>query len=258
MSILASEIVVYASVGMPTDDSASCGGAIDPKNRVAFTQLAANDDIEVVSSVAGDTQNCTIVARDAAGAITTQTLPLTGVTAKIFSGLGAAGVVERVLSVALASDAAGTITVRRSPAGATIAQIPVGERGFTSLFQRCASDPSVAKTFYSKVFVKNNNGSLALLGATIVQNADASGKITHALANAVNDTNAVANRITAPAAGILASGGAGTFDDTSKALPTVTDLAAGAAIGVWLKLSLIAGDAALKSTYTLEVDGSST
>lgn len=252
MSIVASELVAFASANMPDTDSGTNGGAIDLLRRVDFTQIAANDDIEVISSSASDTQNCTITARNAAGSIVTETLALTGTTAKIFAGNG---VIERVLQVELASVAIGTITVRRSVAGATLRTIPIGERGFMALFRKTASDPSVTKTYYTKVFLKNTNGSLSLLGATVKQNADPDARITHLLATAVNDSATAADRVTAPSAANTQD--PDTFDDTDKTVPG-TDLAAGAAIGVWLRLQLPSGDAAHRTTYTIELAGSST
>ena len=243
----ASDIVAYASANMPDTDTGTNGGAIDAKRRVDFTQLAANDDIEVVSTSASDTQNCTIVARSAAGSIVTETKALTGTTAAVFSTLG---VVERVLSVDLASDAVGTVTVRRSPGGTPLRQIPVGERGFVALFRKTASDPSVQKDYYTKIFLKNTHGSQAALSAVVKQNADPDARITHLLAAAVNDTATATNRVTAPANADTLD--PDTFDDNDKNVPG-TDLAAGAAIGVWLRLRLPAGDAAHRSTYTTEL-----
>lgn len=251
MPLAASDIVVFASANMPDTDSGTNGGAIDTLRRLDFTQIAANDDIEIVSSSASDTQNATITARNTAGQVVQETKALTGTTAAIFSTIG---VIERVLQVELASAAVGTITVRRSVAGATLRTIPVGERGFMALFRKAASDPSAQKDYFTKVFVKNTHGSLALLGATIKQSADPDARITHLLASAVNDSATATDRLTAPSAANTQD--PDTFDDTDKAVPG-TDLAAGAAIGVWLRLRLPAGDAPHRSTYDLQVTGSS-
>jgi hypothetical protein len=252
MAIVAGDLVAFASANMPDTDAALNGGAIDLLRRVDFTQIAADDDIEVVSSAAGDTQNCTITARNAAGAIVTETKALTGTTAAIFSTLG---VVERVLQVELASAAVGAVTVRRSVAGATLRTIPATERGFMALFRKCASDPAVQKDYFTKIFLKNTHATLSLLSAAVKQNADPDARITHLLAAAVNDSATTANRVTAPAAGDTQD--PDTFDDTDKNVPG-TDLAAGAAIGVWLRLRLPAADAPHRSTYTIELAGQST
>jgi hypothetical protein len=257
MPIISTDLVEYASVNMPSIDSGTNGGAIDLKRRVDFTQIAANDDVEVISTSASDTQNCTIRARAADGSITSQTAALTGTTAKIFNTLGAAGVIERVISVDLASDAIGTITVRRSVAGATVRVIPIGERGFMMLFRECASDPSAQKDYYTKTFLKNTHATLALQAAIVKQNADPDARITHTLADAVNDSTTSTNRVTAPVAGDIEPD---TFADTDVTLLTATgtaDLAATVAIGVWRKLTLPAADPPHRSTYTIELSGQS-
>lgn len=242
MSIIATDLVPFCAVNEPDTDGATAGGAIDLLRRMDFTQATPGDTVEVISSSASDTQNCTITARKADGTVVVETVALTGTTAKIFSGNGA---VDRILQVELASAAIGTITVRKSVAGATYRTIPVGERGFMMAFRKTASDPSATQDYFVKFFWKNTNGSFALTTALVKQSADPDARITHTLAAAVNDSTTTANRRTAPA---------GTFDDTDKAVPG-TDLAAGAAIGVWLKLSLPAADAVHRTTYTSQLAG---
>jgi hypothetical protein len=235
----------------PDVDTGNAGGAIDTLRRPDFTQLAANDDIEVISTSASDTQNCTIVGRNAAGSVVSETAALTGTTAKVFATLG---VIERVLSVELASVAIGTITVRRSVAGATVGTIPIGERGFSMIFRKTVSDPSATKNYYVKVFWRNTHGSQALTTAQVKQNADPDARIAHLLAAAKGDTATSTNRVTAPAAADTQD--PDTFDDTDKSVPG-TDLGAGENIGVWLRLQLPSADAAHRTTYTSELTGQS-
>lgn len=244
MSVAQSELIAYCSANMPTTDSATSGGAIDPKTRAVFTDLAANDKVEVISTSASDTMTCTVVGRDASGIIQTEALSLTGTSAKLFS----TNTFERIESVVLSADAVGTVTVRRQSAGSTISTITTGERGFRRLFYNAASDPSVSTVRYEKIFLKNTNGGgLALTSAQVSQAADPQAVIQHAVSGAVDDSGSVANRITMPSL---------TFDDTSKAVPG-GNLAAGSAIGVWLSLTLGAGAAGFKSTYTIQLSGSS-
>jgi len=240
----ASDLVAYASANMPDTDSATSGGAIDTKRRIDFTQMAANDTIEAVSTSASDTQNLTIEARKADGSVVSETKALAGTTAVSFSTLGT---VERFLKADLASDAVGTVTVRRTTGPTTIRQIPPGERGFMMVFRKCASS-GAQEDFYGKLFWKNTHGSQALLVALVKQSADPQGKVTHALATAVDDSGSVTNRKTAP--------GGLTFDDTDKAVPG-TDLGATKAIGVWLRLRLAANDPAFRDSYTSEIAGTS-
>jgi hypothetical protein len=249
MSVVSTDLVLYHSATQSDQDGITVGGAIDTLRRPDFTQLSANDDVEVISTSASDTQNCTITARAADGTITSQTAALTGTTAKIFSTMGAAGVVERILQVELASAAIGTITVRRSVAGATVRTIPIGERGFSMVFRKTASDPVNPISYYAKLFWKNTNGANALLSAVVSESADPAGVITHGLATAVNDSGTTTNRQTAP--------GGVTIDGTAKNVPG-TDLAAGAAIGLWLLMSLAGGQAAIRNTYTSQLAGSTT
>ncbi len=253
MPIVAADLVLFAAAAAVDEDTSAQGGAIDLLRRLDFTQLAANDDIEVISSAAGDTQNCTITGRTASGTIVSETAALTGTTAKIFATLG---VIERVLTVELASVAIGTITVRRSVAGATVRVIPVGERGFKMMFRKLAADVSggATRNFYAKGFWKNTHATLALLSALVLQNADADARITHLLAAAVNDTATSTNRITAPA--VADTQDPDTFDDTAKTVPG-TDLAATAAIGTWFRMQLPAGDTPHKYSYVSELVGQS-
>lgn len=253
MAIAASDIIAYAAANKPEDDSSTGGGAIDADIRVEFTDIAANDDIEILSSAAGDTtQQATLVGRKADGTVGQETVTLNGTTAVIFSTLG---VIERVLKVTLNADAAGVVTVRRSVAGLTVATIPIGERGFRRLFINAVSDPSNPKDYYEKIFLKNAHATLALLNAAVSESADPTTKVTFCLANAVDDSATNTNRLTAPSNANLLD--PDTFNSSSQNVPG-TNLAAGSAIGVWVKLSLAAAEAPIKSSWTPQLAGSST
>jgi len=248
--ITAAELVIYNSANMPETDAGSSGGAIDPLRRPDFTQIAANDDIEMVSSNAGDTMNATIEGRDAAGNLVSETKALTGTTAAIFATLG---IVERILDFEIASAPAGNVTVRRSVAGATLRIVPAGERGFSMFGRKTTSLAGSTQNYYFKVFVKNTNGTLSLQSPTIKQNADPDARIMHLPAATNDDTATSTNRITAPAAGDTLD--PDTFDDTDK---SITALGAGVARGVWLRIQLPSADTPHKTTYTLEITGQTT
>ncbi len=246
MSVVASDLVVYLSANVPDSDSGTAGGAIDTLRFPDFTQLASNAAIEVVSSNAGDTtQTVTVEARKADGSFVSQTVTLNGTTPVQF---GTISTIERVLTCELSATTTGNVTLRVTSAGATIRVISAGGRGFKAVHRRVASDPSVGVTRYAKVFVKNTNATFALLSALIKQSADPAAVITHALDASVNASTSVTDRTTTPGF---------TFDDTDKAVPG-TDLAATAAIGVWLKITLATGNAPIRNTYTLAVSGSTT
>lgn len=245
MAVTAADLIAYAAASMPDDDTSTSGGAIDSKRRVVFTEQAT-DFIEVVSDNAGDTQDCTVVARAISGSVTTDTKALTGTTPVGF------GAFEHLLSVDLVSDAVGTVTVRLAGGGATFGTIPAGERGFVRLFRKAASEPSPASR-YEKLFIKNTHATLSLLSASVVETADPDSKMSFTLASAVDDINSVANRKTAPGAAIIEPD---SFDDAEKSVPGGT-LAAGSAIGVWVKQTLDALDSPLESSFTLKIAGES-
>lgn len=105
-------------------------------------------------------------------------------------------------------------------------------------------------TNYQKFFWKNTNGTLALTSATIVENADPSGLIDHGTEGTLSDSNTTTNRLTAP--------GGITFASTAANVANSQSLSSGSAQGVWLRLSLATGNAAVKTTYTSEIDGQTT
>jgi hypothetical protein len=249
--IVSTELVHYASVNMPDTDSGAAGGAIDTARFLDFTQISANDSIEALSDGA-DTRNLTIEGRKADGTIASETKALTGATFITFSTLST---VERVLKAELsAADASRTVTIRKASDDALIRALGPNKRGFLMFFRKASSDPSATRNYYAKGFWKNENGTLALLNAVVSQSADPDGRITHLLANAVDDTATSTDRLTAPAAANTQD--PDTFDDTAKAVPG-TNLGAGVAIGVWYRAQLPAADAPHRTTYTTQLAGDS-
>lgn len=237
------DLVCFASLNMPADDTATSGGAIDLDTRVVFSPLTADSIVEVLSSAAGDTtQQVTVRARRPDGTVVSQTVTLTGTTAVILNTLGQ---VSRILKVSMNADATGVVTVRRSVAGSTIGTIPIGERGFLAVHRESSASQSVQRDLYYKVFWRNTHGTDALNGALVSLLADPSNRATFALAASKGDSGSVANRVTAPAL---------TFNDTAKAVPT-NALAAGEHIGVWLKFTHPQGDTEYNSTVTLAIEG---
>lgn len=132
-------------------------------------------------------------------------------------------------------------------------------------FYNAASDVSggATRTYYEKGFFVNNNTTTALTVASIIKQLDpASGTLDFALTTALDDTGTVANRQTAPAAGITAfSSGAA---PQTIAVPAPGNLPSGTAPnvagtqGVWLRLTLAAGLAAAKNNFTMRVAATTT
>jgi hypothetical protein len=237
---------------MPADDVSVNGGAIDLLRFVDFTQLPAPTALEVVSSDPGDvTQSFTVEARDASGRVGAQTVALAGTAPVVFTTLG---IVERVQMGELDAACAGTVTLLGVGGGPELRRLPPGKRGFTMLFRNTPADPAAERDYYSKMFWRNENGSLALLTAVISQAADPSARITHVLANEVNDVVVTPNRLTAPSGAETLDPDA--FDDLDKVVPG-TDLSAGDAIGVWFRMRLPARDASHRSSYTSQLAGQS-
>jgi len=109
-----------------------------------------------------------------------------------------------------------------------------------------------AVDYYEKLFAKNTHGTLTLTSAKVIESADPTAKVTFGLAATVNDTGGNGggnNRKVAPA-GV-------TFASTDANVPT-GQLTATQAIGTWIKLSLLDGDVAIKSTYTPILQGNTT
>ena len=254
MSVTSSDIVVYGSANMPENDTGTSGGAIDTSVKIIFTDISAADTVEILSDAGGDTsQTVTVEGRDAGGSIVSETETLTGTTP-----VTTAQSFERILKITCSSTSHGTVTIRKQSDNVTIATMENGIDGVRRPFYDATAEDSggSSKVFYEKVFVQNDHSTLSLLSATITASADPSGLLAFDLANAVNDSFSLTNRLTAFANGDNTLGSP-TWDDAEKAVPG-TDLAAAGEIGVWLRLSLAAGQAAAKTTYTLTVAGSST
>lgn len=248
MPIVASDIVAYGSASMPDDDTPTgIGGAIDTAIRVVFTDIAATDQIEFLSSSAGDTsQTLTIYGRNAAGELVSEGNTLTGVTV-VTTTLA----FERVLKITLSATAAGTITVRDQDTDTTIASIEPGVTEIRRPFYDAAADATGGSTrnYYDKVFFKNNHGTLTLTSAVIKEQADPQTVVDFALESTLDgsDTNGAGNRQTHT--------GGYTFDSTDKNVANSQNLTAGSAQGCWLRLQLTAGLGAQNTSVTMRVSG---
>jgi len=246
MPIASTDLIAFNALNRPEDDTATGGGGRDVDVRPDFTQLAADDDLECVSSAAGDTtQTVTIDGRDAAGAFITITYALNGTTV-----VTDAQVFERVLSISMDADAVGTVTIRRAPAAGDVYIIPIGERGASALFIKSASESATA-TRFDKFFWENNHATLTLTAAKVQITADPAAVIRQGVEATKDDTATIANRKTAP--------GGVTFvaDSTQQNVPSTT-LEALTAIGVWIEQALAADNAPIRDTFTHELAGTST
>lgn len=253
MSVSASDLVFYGSASMPEDNSTTSGGAIDTTTKIIFTDIASTDQVTAISSAAGDTtQTVTVYGRNAGGTIVSEGLSLNG-TNRVTGAVA----FERILKVVVNAAHTGTITVTQdnSPTFTSIGTLESGVLTLRRLFYDSASDASggSSRDFYEKIFLKNTNSTFTLSNAQIAEQADPSGNMTFDLEDAVNDNNSVASRLnTAP------TGMSSLFNGSTKTVPGGGNLITSAAIGIWVKLTLAAGTAAAKTTYTLRATGTTT
>ncbi len=243
-SITTAELILYGSANLPTDDVSTTGGAIDATMRPSFTQFTSAAVLSMTSSAA-DTRNVTIIGRVADGSYTTETKALNGTTEVLSTNT-----YERILSVKAASTNANTVTLKQGAGGTTIGTIPANEAGVYAQFINSFSTSS-QQVRYEKAFWKNTDATLALLSAQVTLTADPTAITQIGLATSVNDSATVANRLSAP--------GGVSFVGLSSAINVPgTNLAAGAAIGMWTSQTLSSNMAAAKTTYTTQLSGQTT
>ncbi|MBL4802302.1 MAG: hypothetical protein JKY45_10445 [Emcibacter sp.] len=238
---------LYGSAVMPENDvTLNIGGAIDVTTLVSFTRMLANGTVEVGSSNPADSMNITITGRAPDGTLLTNTLPINGTTFEAVTGT-----FKRLLKAELSGVALGIITVRKAGAAGDLMIFSAGVTTVRRAFYSVPADVTggAARSFYEKIFYKNDDGTDALLTSKISLPTDMDGKITFALeaAQGGSDKNGAGNnRLVAP------SGYA--FTGAEKDVPS-DDITPGSAIGIWVKLSLAAGLAASDDQFNLKIKG---
>lgn len=252
MGLNASGLILYGSVNMPEADGLTAGGAITGNIKVVFDNAdktnVPSGQLGLNSSLAGDTSQVWFYGRNAGGNLINEMVTTNGITT-----VSGTLVYERLLKVAATGTGFhnGTLTVRDFQ-NQTVVTLESGIHSVRRPFYGVSAEAAggANKDYYEKVFLKNSDSTYALLGAQLHETSDPSNKIVFALSNAQNDTETVASRLnTAPT---LVSA----FSGLGKSVPG-TDLNAGSGIGVWLKLTLNAGDVAAKTFYTIQASGSS-
>jgi hypothetical protein len=261
MSVTSGDLIFYGSNYMSESDATVQGSGIDTATRVVFdSSTLANapaGPVGVVSSLTTDTGvYVDIYGRNTAGSIVSGTIEVSGNV--ITSGTTS---FERIMKIVQRPGHSGTITVQDQNSS-VIATLPSGTLQIRRPFYNVASDieGGSVRYFYEKIFLKNNNTTYALLGATIAEVAGGvAGSVDFDLEkyctdNASYGSNTSTNRLTAPnATGMQV----GSFDSTAKTLVQDTDLRPSGAVGIWLKLTLGAGVVPSKSTYTMSASGNS-
>lgn len=245
MSVLNTELVAYASAGLPLDDATLTGGAIDLTRRPVFVALTGDSVIAAVSDGA-DTRNLTINGRVPGGAPDSEVLALTGAVEVV-----GATTFERGQSYELdATDGTRTVTITEGSAGPTLATIPPTEVGVYRLFRNSISAVG-AVTRFEKLFFKNTNPTDTLLDAAVELTADPSARARIGCAPTQDDTATIANRLATPAGVTFVD------DNVSQGVPG-THVAGGSAIGVWVEQALLAADPAFKTFIEITMSGATT
>ena len=247
---VADYIVPYCASSHPQTDSASPGGGVDTSMRAVFTDLAVDDDIEVLSDDVDDVGISILVrGRDSSENAVQQLAQLNGTTAVILSTLG---VIDRIQEVILTDLTEGNITVRRSVSGATIGVIPSGELGFRRVFRSAYPHPTQSKLYYEKIFLRNNHPTVTLQSAVISESADPSGSLVFTLDALKDDDSTSETRLDAPSTDDTDPD---TFDASAKSVPEGGGLDPFEVIGIWLRITVDAAETPFKNTYTLGVSG---
>lgn len=248
MSIVASEIVFYSSNAMPQDDSSPAGGDINSGIRVVFDDIDTTGSIRAVSDSAADVGNLTIVGRDNAGVIVSESFALSGTTA-----VSGSQVFERILTASTDYVATGTVSLSDASTLTGIGSIFPNESGFLRPFYNAIAEPfgGSNKVLYEKIFLKNNNTTNALLTANIEEISSGLFAITEfGLEKSQQYTESIANRLTVPT-------GVTNYGDGPSGVAG-TNISPLSYQGVWLRLTLNAGTAAANSFYQLRVQGNTT
>lgn len=251
MALSGTDLVMYGSANMPESGGVIAGSGIDLTTRVIFDSATGvntlNDRVAVLSTLAADVKPIVVTGRDSGGVIVAETINMNGTTPVTGSQT-----FERLLKIVATQSHSGTVTVRAT----NLSGLATMESGVDTIrrpFYNVSADASGGSTrnFYEKVFLKNKSATNALLDAVFIESSDPSGKVTFAVSSGINDNLGVANRETQPVDNVTA------FDSSNKN-PSGSIINTGVAIGLWLNLTLNAGDTPAKTTYTLQASGTTT
>lgn len=255
MSVISTDLIFYGSKNMPENDTDPAGNIIDTSTRVVFTsgQLANlfNDTVDIVSNDSVDTQYVTVFGRNSYGSLLNGSGQLNGLTP-----VNIPTSFERILKIVSGSGHNGTISVSMGVGSDVVATLESGVCTIRRPFYNVAAEAAggANKSIYEKIFLKNCNSANALLNCIVteVSESPALDIIDFAMCSGHNCSTSVANRLTAPTV-IWQSG----FSSFGKDIPD-GDLNPSSGIGLWLKLTLDAGQSAQKMLYTMQVNGSTT
>lgn len=263
MAVVANDIVMYASAVMPTGDTLSPGGAIDPTIKVAFTDMAATDGLVASSNGLNDSVKVDVTGRNAGGSIIVDQFVVHNTLSKI-TGINAFSF-ERILRMAISSGQhTGTISIEQDnfPTFTSIATMPSGVSGVFRPFYNASSSASNKKEYFEKIFVKNNNTVNNLLSATVAESGEVglggSDVVTFDLeATGNSNGQSSANRLGPPPATQLLGADTGIPNDATKSV-VGGDLISGSGQGIWMRLNLATASTAQNGNWSVTISGSTT
>lgn len=241
----------FLSDNRPEDDVAASGGAVDRKcrwiSRADADDIAggAGDEIDLVSTAAGDTNNVTVAGYKLDGTWVSEVVVMAGAV-----NVQSVNEFLHLRKVEIDADAVGIITVARFNAATPIElfTIPIGERGASALFLLAKAEAAggAAKEFYEKVFAVNSTVG-ALTGVKTYMSEDEDDELKFDLEEDAGVTTTdgneqVADRLTEPAGYAWAdhanAGAAHVCGDAEDG-----NLILDEAQGIWIQLTLAAGRA---------------
>jgi hypothetical protein len=251
MSLTASQLILYGCADMDVlGDGTTIGGAIDMTKLLTWsdptTVNALATLVKYVSTNTGDTtQTITTTGRSSTGSIVSETINLDGTT--VVTGTVT---FQEILEVAMSATAVGTVSIERSTDADVLCTLPPGVKTVIRLFYNVSADVGTGSTrnFFDKGFLFNSSTTNAALGLTVQILTQPGGSATMQVAveSSVGGSGTSTNRQTAPS-GVTGAG----FGDGPTAIPG-TDLEPQTAIGIWFNLTLTAGLAADRTTFTPE------
>lgn len=258
MPIVASDLIVLGSVNhQETDAGTPQGGLAALSKKIEFTDLAADDQIELLSSSASDTdQQYDVVGKTGAGADVSENLTLTGTTPVVTSAT-----YERVNKVVRTAGAAlvGIVTIQRDAAAGAISTFENAAASKTGIdfdeFRKLFIGvviPAATDVFYEKVHYYNSHATLTLTSAN-VQLSDASDPsdtdLQLGLESTLDDSATSTNRLTAP------SGPTFVDNQVNEPVANSQNHTAGTSQGCWIFNEVNQVGSAQKATFNLRETG---
>lgn len=250
MALQSSDLVFYASVNMPEGNDDTTGGAINTNVRVTFDDIVNVDTIDVFSTNATLNGTLNVLGVDANNDIIQENFVLDGET--VVAGTSLFKSVFRVTYPDLSHT--GSIYLHDDSTETVIAILEDYVTGVVRVFFNSVADyfGGDARTFYDKIFIKNNSADGSLINAQITE--DAGGidyLVSFGVENSFNTVQTIANRSTDPT-------GVASYGNGPTALVENPNLPPNTAQGVWLKLETQPGEKPMNSFYSLRITGRAT